>query len=173
MFLDISIKSKNLRSINKFVTFLKLYLTRKDLNTIVIKSEFKKVGNRKVITVLKSPHVNKNAQEQFEVSVYRVQITVFSLKYFLLLIFIKYVQSTILFSDIHLKVKVRINNSRYHNQIIDNLNPNNFYLENYDKIYKQYDNVYRKKICVNTMYYLMLFDIYGELNLKRVIQIDK
>lgn len=163
MFVTIFIQSKNLRSIKIFLKFLNKSL--KDLNLIVFMKVLNKPTNRKIITVLKSPHVNKSAQEQFESFVYRVKINTFSYKYWLLLSFIKRLKLTTLFSDVHLKVKVNLNNLSYQKRVIGNLNPNNFYLINYDELgINELDYRY---LLPNIPYYLMLFDIYGELNLKK------
>lgn len=162
MFINLYIQSKNLRSIKKFLNFLDYYISYGDSSLVVLKNIFKKVTNRKVITVLKSPHVNKTSQEQFEFIVYRSQINIFSYKYFLLLVFIKYLKSTILFSDIHLKVKLNINSLSYHRKLISTLNPNNFCLIDYSKL----DNC-GSGLCYSLTYYLMLFDYYGSLSLKK------
>ena len=74
-------------------TFLDEYISSNNLNVIVSKSSFKKVVKKKVITVLKSPHVNKRAQEQFEFRFYRAQISLFSYRYLLLLVFLRYVKT--------------------------------------------------------------------------------
>ena len=165
MLINLFIQSKSLRSIKKLLKFLDMSF--KDLGLVVLKNSFKKPTKLKVITVLKSPHVNKIAQEQLGFCVYRYQISFFSYKYFLLLMFIKYLKSSVLFSDVHLKVKVVINQSRYHYSIIDNINPNNFCLMDYSKLY---DKMGIDDICLTIPYYLMLFDIFGELSLKKKLQ---
>lgn len=161
MFVNLYIQSKNLKSIKKFLNFLDFYIYYVDSSLIVFKNFFKKVTNRKVITVLKSPHVNKISQEQFEFVIYRSQINIFSYKYFLLLLFIKYLKSTVLFSDIHLKVKLNFNSFKFNRKIISILNPNNFYLIDYNNLYISKNDLY-----LNLSYYLMLFDCYGNLILK-------
>ena len=163
MFVSISIQSKSLKSIKMFLKFFDK--SCKDLNLIVFMGILNKLTNRKIITVLKSPHVNKTAQEQFESFVYRVQINIFSYKYWLLLVFIKHLKSTTLFSDVYFKIRVKLNNSSYHKRVIDHLNPNNFYLINYYELGR--NDLDLKCLFLNIPYYLMLFDIYGELNLKK------
>jgi len=163
MFVTVFIQSKNLNSLKMFLKFFDKSL--KDLNLIVSISVLNKLTNRKVITVLKSPHVNKTAQEQFASFVYRTQINIFSYKYWLLLVFIKQLKSTTLFSDVDLKIRTKLNNSNYHKRVIDYLNPNNFCLINYDGLGDE--ELDFKCLFLNTPYYLMLFDVYGELNLKK------
>jgi len=166
MFVNVCVKSKNLRSLKKFLTFLDEYITSKNLNVIVSKSSFKKVVKRKVITLLKSPHVNKRAQEQFEFRFYRAQISLFSYRYLLLLVFLKYLKTTVLFSDVHLKIRLHINNSRYYNKVLNILNPNNFYLTDYLEL-KDKNLDKNKGLLLNIPYYLMLFDLHGSLSLKK------
>ena len=79
MFVTISLQSKSLQSIKKILIFLEKSCN--DLNLVTFMKIQNKVTIRKGITVLKSPHVNKTAQEQFEFFVYRVQIKIFSYKY--------------------------------------------------------------------------------------------
>jgi hypothetical protein len=146
--------------------FLKFFdKSCKDLNLIVFMSILNRLSNRKIITVLKSPHVNKTAQEQFESLVYRAQINIFSYKYWLLLVFIKHLKSTTLFSDVYLKIIVNLNNLNCHKRAIECLNPNNFYLVNYCELGSEELDL--KCLFLNIPYYLMLFDIYGELNLNK------
>lgn len=163
MLITIYIQSKNLNSIKMFLKFFDK--SCKDLNLIVFMRILNGLSNRKIITVLKSPHVNKTAQEQFESLVYRAQINIFSYKYWLLLVFIKHLKSTTLFSDVYLKIKVNLNNSNYHKLAIEYLNPNNFYLINYCALGSE--ELDFKCLFLNIPYYLMLFDIYGELNLNK------
>lgn len=167
MFVNICIKSKNLRSLKKFLNFLDDYISSNNLNVIVSKSSFKKVVKRKIITVLKSPHVNKRAQEQFEFRFYRAQISLFSYRYLLLLVFLKYLKTTVLFSDVHMKIRLNINNSRYYNKVLNILNPNNFYLTDYLELKEKSKLDKNKGLLLNIPYYLMLFDVYGSLSLKK------
>jgi ribosomal protein S10 len=68
MFVTISLQSKSLQSIKKFLTFLEKSCN--DFNLVVFMKVQNKVTIRKGVTVLKSPHVNKTAQEQFEFFVF-------------------------------------------------------------------------------------------------------
>jgi len=159
--------------LKKFLNFLDSYIISDNLNVIVSKSLFKKVVKRKVITVLKSPHVNKRAQEQFEFRFYRAQISLLSYRYMLLLVFLKYLKTTVLFSDVHFKVRLNINNSRYYNKVLDILNPNNFYLTDYLELKDKVNLDKEKGLLLNIPYYLMLFDLYGSLSLKKGLKNKK
>jgi len=70
---NITIKSKNKTSVNEFFLFFngnKLY------NSNVIKKYFQKKAKKKKLTILKSPHVNKKAQEQFENRLFKKQFKI-------------------------------------------------------------------------------------------------
>jgi len=134
-------------------------------NTVYTLRTYVRPTLKKRFTVLKSPHVNKRAQEHFEFSLYSYQVTVFSVDYPLLLTIIKYLKSSTLFSDVRLKVKIHINPSRYQNQLIQELNPNNFLLLDYSNLSQLPQ---KNSNCLsNIPYYLMLFDIYGNLKLNK------
>ena len=167
MFVNLFIQSKNLRSIKKLLKFLNI--SCKSLGLIVFQNSFNKPIHRKVVTVLKSPHVNKAAQEHFGFCTYRYQINFFSYKYFLLLMFLKYLKSSVLFSDVHFKVKVVINHSRFKGAMVDLLNPNNFCLMDYSSLFVGESKNFINK---NISYYLMLFDLFGELSIKKGFQND-
>ena len=77
MFIIIQIFSKNSNSISNFLKFLYKLKTNKTLNLnfiIIQSSQFKK---SKKFSVLKSPHVNKKAQEQFEYNVFNKQLKIY------------------------------------------------------------------------------------------------
>jgi ribosomal protein S10 len=163
MFVTISLQSKSLQSIKKFLTFLEKSCN--DLNLVAFMKVKNKVTIRKGITVLKSPHVNKTAQEQFEFFVYRVQIKIFSYKYLLLLVFLKYLKSTVVFSDVLFKISLKVTNVGFQTKVIEQVNPNNFYLINYLDLKNELDFT---RLFLNIPYYLLLFDIYGQLSLQKL-----
>lgn len=71
---DVIIKSKNQNSIAKLFSLLK----KKKCNNI--KKYFQKKTKQKRITILKSPHVHKKAQEQFEQVIYNKQLSLYTIK---------------------------------------------------------------------------------------------
>lgn len=119
--------SKNKKSIEKFMNFfsknntIHKYLPRKN--------------KRQILTILKSPHINKKAQEQFESKIYSKQIDCSLIDNVDQLIFTKKIKNA-LFSDIQVKIK-NTNNKTF---IKKNKNftfcPKNFDLE----IYFKYEN---------------------------------
>ena len=77
MFIIIQIFSKNSNSISNFLKFLYKLKKNKILNlnfTIIQAPQLKK---SKQFSVLKSPHVNKKAQEQFEYNVFNKQLKIY------------------------------------------------------------------------------------------------
>ena len=164
MHVSLFLKSKNLSSIKFFMRFFRYVLCR--LNIVYTLRTYVRPTLKKRFTVLKSPHVNKCAQEHFEFSLYSYQITVFSHNYPLLLTLIKYSKGSTLFSDIRFKIKINVNILRHQNQLIQELNPNNFFLLNYLNSREIIQN--NSSYLSNISYYLMLFDIYGSLKLSQI-----
>lgn len=66
-FCQITVSSKNKRSINEFHKF---FFNVVLLKFNLIKKYFYGQQKRKLVSILKSPHVNKTAQEQFELNTY-------------------------------------------------------------------------------------------------------
>lgn len=94
--------SKNKKSLNNFLKFLE-----HDLKIQQIQKSTKYIRRKttkKRITVLKSPHVNKSAQEQFEYRVYSLGISFYSSRVKKNLVLLKKVKNQ-LFPDIKIKVK--------------------------------------------------------------------
>ena len=67
------IQSRNQKSISTFFPFFLSSI--QNLNFNVIQKYFEKKRKKKILTILKSPHVNKKAQEKFEFRYYSKQIT--------------------------------------------------------------------------------------------------
>ena len=114
MFINIYISSRNLSSLKLFTSFIfKLVNNKKLISKTAIKS-FQKKKKKKVFTVLKSPHVNKTAQTQFEYTLYKKQFTIFTNFSVKLIYFLKYFHENI-FSDIKIKIKVKTNFKKHTN----------------------------------------------------------
>jgi ribosomal protein S10 len=82
-----TIKSKNKKSIFNFLSFFKS-VNKKKIKSRIQKKTLKKKRSKK-ITLLKSPHVHKSAQTQFECRIYKNQISIVLLDTFDFLIIIK------------------------------------------------------------------------------------
>ena len=103
MFIKIILDSKNLSSLTKFlVLFNNILKTKLSFSRLMKINSI--VNNKKRITVLKSPHVNKSAQESFEVKNYKKVIVVFSLQYYMLFMVLKKLQNSI-FNDINISIQ--------------------------------------------------------------------
>ena len=121
MFFTINISSKNLKSLNRLLNFLN---TENVFNNLKIK--FPKILNKnknkkKVLTILKSPHVNKSAQEQFEHRFYKRNIMCFTEQPFLFVLMLKYLKFKYV-SDVMISVKFSSNSFNSKNFLKNNIN---------------------------------------------------
>ena len=105
---NITATSKNKKELNFFILVLNRYLFFNSNN-------IKKISQKKIkkirITLLKSPHVNKKSQEQFEIKFFKKKIILKiekSLKY---LLFLKKIYCS-MFSNVNLKVKQMLNGKK-------------------------------------------------------------
>ena len=80
----IKISSKNKETLQLFLMFL----SKLENNNLLIKY-FPKQKIKKFITILKSPHINKSAQEQFEFRVYTKKLQISSPQHLKFLCFLK------------------------------------------------------------------------------------
>ena len=129
----ITVFSKNKTSLVSFFKFFNKEL-KTFINSGVVLSQNQKKTRRKIISILKSPHVNKTAQMHFSLHKFSKQIHIFSPNPSKFFLFIKKIQSN-LFPDIRLEVKSSIklkHVNQLHNKF---LNPNKFFL---NKFYRNY-----------------------------------
>ena len=104
-----------------------------------------------IFTVLKSPHVNKTAQEHFKQCLYTKQFKIQSSQNFLFLILMKTL-SYYLFSDINFKIELLIQKIKIKQNMKNKINPDNFYKLNNKlnlQIYVKLLNNYGKLILIN------------------------
>lgn len=163
-----SAKSKNSLTYN--FKFFKNNL----LNSNTIKKHFQKRAKKHFLTILKSPHVNKSAQEQFEAHIFSKQLSIFSPKHLKQIYVLKKIKNN-LFSDIKVKVKYSVNKNNKNKLRLQTFNPDNFRL-NINKKFaisqkqsstdfkKQkhsslFENATQKKLGT----FFKTLDIYGEL----------
>jgi ribosomal protein S10 len=164
---NVILKSKNRKSLENFYQFFNRNTFQ---NFKSIKIFFQKKSKKKVITLLKSPHVNKSAQEQFELKIFSMQYKIKTSRAILFMVFLKKMKTN-LFPDVSIKLQ-KISNvlkqktynkklfytERYKKkkfQIIKTKNSNLFKNEEYKK-----DWILEKKI-KNKMI-LKLLDTYGK-----------
>lgn len=165
---QIKIISKNRVSIKNFLKVFNKILH--NFNNVT--KYLKKKRKIKILTILKSPHVNKTAQEQFETRLYFSQINIrYSTKNLHLLIFLKKLKNYV-FPDIKIKIKFLISDSLVKNTQTQLLNPNNFDFQFFNKklitnninFFRNQKYFYLKKNNFKqTNYLLKIFDIYGNL----------
>jgi ribosomal protein S10 len=100
--LSLFLKTKNKKSLKNFLFFFE---ENNFINFHSLKKKFSKTKSKTIFTILKSPHVNKKAQEQFEIKTFNLQLTILTTQIFKFLIFLKRIKNSV-FSDIHIKIKV-------------------------------------------------------------------
>jgi ribosomal protein S10 len=155
---NVTIISNNYKSINNFFLF---FFNSRKTSFNVIKKYFQKKRNKKILTILKSPHVNKKAQEQFESRIFSKQLKIYSSQNFQYLIFIKKIK-TYLFPDALIKTKFTINQNETKQIRMQIFNPNNFKLNAFKEK--------KKNIILKIKILIKVFDIYGELTKINSIQ---
>ena len=96
----ITISSKKKKSLKNFINFLEQSFNLQKFQLL----SHCKINKKKIkkFTVLKSPHVNKSAQEQFEYKIYSITINISSYKIKKYLLFIKKIRNQ-LFTEINIK----------------------------------------------------------------------
>ena len=176
MFFYLKISCKHQRILKKFLHFF----TKLESFPIVIKS-FPKSEKRKFVTVLKSPHVNKTAQEQFEYRYYSRHLLVRSFKPLTFFLFLKKLKN-LSFPGINFEVKSFFDKNKTHKQVLLIISPDNIILkkitdqqdmnENRLKLNSQpFNSVVTlkddKSYLVLSKRYMQLFDLYGEICLKK------
>nr|YP_009495582.1 ribosomal protein S10 [Nitzschia sp. (in: diatoms)]AWQ64312.1 ribosomal protein S10 [Nitzschia sp. (in: diatoms)]BCQ06515.1 ribosomal protein S10 [Nitzschia putrida] len=144
MFFYFKVSSKDSQVLEKFVKFL----LKLETSPTIIKY-FSKQKKRKFVTILKSPHVNKTAQEQFEFRFYSREFFIDSFKPLTFFLVIKRIKD-LSFPGLKLEVKGLLNKEKKNNSFLKVINPDNIVLNK--------SNFQNK--------YIKLFDCYGESYLK-------
>jgi ribosomal protein S10 len=159
--------SKNKNSLNSAFLF---FLNMSALNFKIIKKYFQKKTKKSFLTILKSPHVNKKAQEQFETRFYSKQFSVYSTKKLKYLFFFKKIQNNI-FSDVKLKIKFATNCCKEKKLNFLSFELNNYVFVGLHKICisqkislnnKKKLTTFNSSLANNA---LKILDIYGELTI--------
>jgi ribosomal protein S10 len=104
------IVSKNKNSVHKFLKFLKLLST---IPKFSIFKNFQVLPNKKIVrkfSILRSPHVHKQGQEQFEFKKFskKIYLNILSTDFKFLLILKKI--KLLLFSDVNYKIRYDVKN---------------------------------------------------------------
>ena len=150
IYLRISSKCKN--TLKNFLEFIFNYET---LSMSIISAP--KPKNKKFLTILKSPHINKDAQEQFEFKLYNKIIVLKSPQPSLLILMFKHLINYS-FPGIGLELQLFSDKKFYNKFLLSSINPENssfnFFLNN------------KFSSAIKSKNYLNLFDSYGEIVLK-------
>lgn len=157
---------------------LKLEITGKNFDTFedflnafemldcIQKSTYWKIipglNKKDFITILKSPHINKTAQEQFEYRIYNKCIIIRTFKPLLFLSLIKILQN-LSFPNIKLKVTIYAEGITF---VYKNINLLELFNSRDIKLHRRIKNTLielEKKSNLNYIQYITIFDLYGEL----------
>jgi ribosomal protein S10 len=170
MFFHIKVSSKDKKVLENFGQFL----SKLEMTSNFLKS-FSKQNTRKFVTILKSPHVNKTAQEQFEFRFYTKEFVVSSFKPLTFFLILKKINN-LSFSGMNLKVKSLF--KRNEKKKVRAVNPDNTNLntvkshglvQKKNLKQKMFNNKNFKTFDANfsvSKRYIQLFDCYGEMSLK-------
>ena len=172
---SIILYSKNKESLKNFFKFQKRSLEIQQFQIPFCYKKNKKTKQK--ISVLKSPHVNKTAQEQFELKTYSITIIVKSYKVQKYILLLKKIKNQ-LFPDVKIKIKSHfsIKNTEIH--LKDKfINPNKFTFKilkfNFTKqvlsfkelkTYRKINNNLNKNLLEKTVNSLKIFDYCGDFN---------
>lgn len=162
------IKSKNEKSLKNFLYFF----FKHSKNQFNITQKWVALQtNRKVLTLLKSPHVNKTAQEHFESNLFTKKLLVKEVSLKDNLVFFKKIFNR-LFHSVYISLEMATNKSLGTKNVLLILTPNNFYFfqnrpfrENYKRkrqktILKK--SVLKKNLLTKLLKILIRFSIFGE-----------
>jgi ribosomal protein S10 len=163
MFFYIKASSKDKKVLEKFSWFL----SKLETSTFTLKC-FSKQKKRKFITILKSPHVNKTAQEQFEFRFYNKRFLINSFQPLTFLFILKKIKN-LSFSGLNLEVKSLLKSNEKNNNFLKLISPDNLTLNIKHDYNKQ--KLTRKSLSQNLLLkkYIQLFDCYGEIFLKDIV----
>ena len=173
MFFYLKVSCKDKRILEKF---MKVFVKIKSLPIFI--KPFPRHKRRKFITILKSPHVNKTAQEQFEYRFFSKHFLIFSPKPRTLFLLLKKLKN-LSFSGIKLEVKGMFQKTIIDKYTLKWVNPDNIVLE---KAYLT-QKVFKEDKTKNEVFrfspdqldlskkYIQSFDSYGELYLKNTFYV--
>ena len=167
MICNITVISKNKQSLKFFFLFLNK-IKQPKINLLNYYKKQKTVI-KKIVT-LKSPHVNKKAQKQFEYRIFSKKIIISSYNEIKFLILLKKLKTKI-FPEIKFKIKLFFEKKK---KIKNNLlNPINYLInsleinkKNFQKISSKNKIIKNIEPCYKTKKYLEILDCYGEINIK-------
>ena len=155
MIITLKISSSNYNSLENFSKILvdKLHTIENMKFSVIGVTNKKKTKNK--FTVLKSPHVNKKAREQFEIRNYTKILNIYSYQTLLLLFVIKRIKVSS-FSEVKLKIDLKYNLAQLQKHLKSNFNSNSSFLNKLNLKGNRYE------INGSTKNYLKRLDVFGE-----------
>lgn len=148
MFFYITIYAKEKTTLRKFI----LFLSKINVSTFTFFSQKQKKNTHKFLTILKSPHINKTAQEQFEYKFFTNQIVLYSTDLFFCFVILKRILKKG-FPGLKIKLLFSFDKKKQNKTLSAFLNPDNVLLHN--KIIKN-----------KVKSYFFMFDSFGEIYLQ-------
>lgn len=168
----LNVRSKNEKSLNFFLSFIINYLK---IKFNIFQKDSKTIKNRKRITFLTSPHVNKTAQEHFEVHVLLKQIDIKSFCYHQNILFFKKIINN-LFHDISICLKLVTNMHKKNTSILFLFYTDKFKLfvqKSFQRNFKRNKYKFKLKKCnfksfflFNLSKFLNTISVFGEITIR-------
>lgn len=158
MLINLKIFSKNKTSLILFFKIISKICHTKELKFNFYITKLQQIKTTRIFTILKSPHVNKTAQEQFQYHLFSKKMLFYTFQFSKLTVILRKLQVE-LFPDIQIKACFLLKNDslkRFKYQI--------FNLKLYNL--KMFKSQHQKKTVNKTFIYLKLFDLQGKLNHK-------
>ena len=161
----IKIYSKDKKSLRQFKTFLKNITKKWENFTFSVKDNKKK---KKKVTILKSPHVNKKAQTQFQSITYSANIKCFSFNLKKNYILLKKIKNH-LFPDLKIKINQTILNKKAKLTTNKLFTPKNLYFyHNTNTLFMtkklltfNEQGIKKKVVLEKTLHFLKVLDKFG------------
>ena len=114
MIIKLDLKSKNLNSIHTFLRYFYKLNTNAAFSKNLDVKRNNKLLKKVLFSILKSPHVNKNSQEQFEIKIYNTFLVIYTKNYLKVLVYLKLLLSNF-FPDVGIKVNFLVNTNHSNN----------------------------------------------------------
>lgn len=167
----IKLYSKDKNSLKRFILLLQKINNKWKNLTFVFKNIKKR---KKKVTVLKSPHVNKKAQTQFQTIIYSILIKYSSLEIKKNYILLKKIRNQ-LFPDVKIKIEQTVFSNPIKPKLINQFLPKKIYYYNINSTKKSIGKQKQKNKLLNcysypdatkmlvqkTLHYLKVLDCYG------------
>lgn len=160
MYLNITISSKNNNSLKSFLKVFKILGQGDGLKLNKTLTVFQKKRFKKVFTILKSPHVYKTAQEQFESILFAKTLKVQSFQVLKILVILKKIQ-TISFADIKIKTKFSMAPSSKKELFVNYLKPKT--IQGFSV------RVFEQNKTKNIGLYLFIANLYGKCGFRNCL----